>query len=157
MGSLSAVGVIFRTRSRLNIRMKSLPLILTILFASLLFVETEVKAEDIDLEDSDDDGIPDDEDDDDDNDGIPDDEDDDDDGDGVLDEDEDDGDSWGTGPKKSSSCLCHTRSPHPSPLSWTSKVHDVWPTPKARKGQQQTREIFGVAAFYSKNCSCTED
>merc|ERR1712203_1312502 len=90
MGSLSAVGVIFRTRSRLNIRMKSLPLILTILFASLLFVETEVKAEDIDLEDSDDDGIPDDEDDDDDNDGIPDDLDDDDDGDGVLDEDEDD-------------------------------------------------------------------
>merc|ERR1711950_104701 len=91
MGSLSAVGVIFRTRSRLNIRMKSLPLILTILFASLLFLETEVKAEDIDLEDSDDDGIPDDEDDDD-NDGIPDDEDDDDDGDGVLDEDEDDED-----------------------------------------------------------------
>merc|ERR1712142_170633 len=90
MGSLSADGVIFRTRSRLNIRMKSIPLILTILFASLLFVETEVKAEDIDLEDSDDDGIPDDEDDDDDNDGIPDDEDDDDDGDGVLDEDEDD-------------------------------------------------------------------
>merc|ERR1711997_1066898 len=89
MGSLSAVGVIFRTRSRLNIRMKSLPLILTILFASLLFVETEVRAEDIDLEDSDDDGIPDDEDDDD-NDGIPDDLDDDDDGDGVLDEDEDD-------------------------------------------------------------------
>merc|ERR1739842_37785 len=92
MGSLSAVGVIFRTRSRLNIRMKSLPLILTILFASLLFVETEVKAEDIDLEDSDDDGIPDDEDEDDDNDGIPDDLDDDDDGDGVLDEDEDDDD-----------------------------------------------------------------
>merc|ERR1712062_931233 len=90
MGSLSADGVIFRTRSRLNIRMKSIPLILTILFASHLFVETEVKAEDIDLEDSDDDGIPDDEDDDDDNDGIPDDEDDDDDGDGVLDEDEDD-------------------------------------------------------------------
>merc|ERR1712244_50212 len=89
MGSLSADGVIFRTRSRLNIRMKSIPLILTILFASLLFVETEVKAEDIDLEDSDDDGIPDDEDDDD-NDGITDDEDDDDDGDGVLDEDEDD-------------------------------------------------------------------
>merc|ERR1712001_104498 len=74
------------------IRMKSLALILSILFASLLFVETEVKAEDIDLEDSDDDGIPDDEDDDDDNDGIPDDEDDDDDGDGVLDEDEDDED-----------------------------------------------------------------
>ena len=41
--------------------MKSLALILTILFASLLFVETEVEAEDIDLEDSDDDGIPDDE------------------------------------------------------------------------------------------------
>ena len=41
--------------------MKSLALILSILFASLLFVETEVKAEDIDLEDSDDDGIPDDE------------------------------------------------------------------------------------------------
>merc|ERR1712179_531169 len=90
MGSLCADGVIFRTRSRLNIRMKSLALILSILFASLLFVETKVKAEDIDLEDSDDDGIPDDEDDDDDNDGIPDDEDDDDDGDGVLDEDEDD-------------------------------------------------------------------
>merc|ERR1712051_628889 len=72
------------------IRMKSLALILSILFASLLFVETEVKAEDIDLEDSDDDGIPEDEDDD--NDGIPDEEDDDDDGDGVLDEDEDDDD-----------------------------------------------------------------
>ena len=41
--------------------MKSLPIILSILFASLLFVETEVRAEDIDLEDSDDDGIPDDE------------------------------------------------------------------------------------------------
>ena len=44
-----------------NFRMKSLVIILSILFASLLFVETEVKAEDIDLEDSDDDGIPDDE------------------------------------------------------------------------------------------------
>merc|ERR1711936_1149484 len=70
------------------IRMKSLVIIFSILFASLLFVETEVRAEDIDLEDSDDDGIPDDEDED--NDGIPDDLDDDDDGDGVLDEDEDD-------------------------------------------------------------------
>ena len=44
-----------------NFRMKSLAIILSILFASLLFVETEVRAEDIDLEDSDDDGIPDDE------------------------------------------------------------------------------------------------
>merc|ERR1739847_108329 len=74
------------------IRMRSLVIIFSILFASLLFVETEVRAEDIDLEDSDDDGIPDDEDEDDDNDGIPDDLDDDDDGDGVLDEDEDDDD-----------------------------------------------------------------
>merc|ERR1712088_416264 len=78
------------------IRMRSLVIIFSILFASLLFVETEVKAEDIDLEDSDDDGVPDyelyEKDDDDDNDGIPDDEDDDDDGDGVLDEDEDDDD-----------------------------------------------------------------
>ena len=44
-----------------NFRMKSLVIIFSILFASLLFVETEVRAEDIDLEDSDDDGIPDDE------------------------------------------------------------------------------------------------
>merc|ERR1712126_773057 len=59
--------------------------------------DTEVKAEDVDLEDSDDDGVPDDEDEDDDNDGIPDDEDDDDDGDGVLDEDEDDDEEEGDG------------------------------------------------------------
>merc|ERR1711972_118102 len=72
----------------LKLRMKSLALLLGLLFLSLAFVDTEVRAEE--AEDSDEDGIPDDEDDDDDNDGIPDDEDDDDDGDGVLDEDEDD-------------------------------------------------------------------
>merc|ERR1712168_1790872 len=77
----------------LKLRMKSLALLLGLLFLSLAVFDTEVRAEeaeDIDEEDSDDDGITDDEDDDDDNDGIPDDEDDDDDGDGVLDEDEDD-------------------------------------------------------------------
>merc|ERR1712241_1669273 len=90
MGSLSQSVSFSGLAPDLISRMKSIPIILTILFAFLLFVETEVKAEDIDLEDSDDDGIPDDEegDDDDDNDGIPEDEDDD--GDGVLDEDEDD-------------------------------------------------------------------
>ena len=41
--------------------MKSLVVILSLLFASLFFVETEVRAEDVDLEDSDDDGVPDDE------------------------------------------------------------------------------------------------
>merc|ERR1711934_214671 len=76
--------------------MKNLTLVLGLLFLSLALLDTTVQAEeepgDIDLEDSDDDGVPDDEDDDDDNDGIEDDEDDDDDGDGVLDVDEDDGD-----------------------------------------------------------------
>ena len=69
--------------------MKSLALLLGLLFLSLAFVDTEVRAEeaeDIDEEDSDDDGIPDDDDDDDDNDGIPDDEDPDDDNDGIPDE-----------------------------------------------------------------------
>merc|ERR1711902_60283 len=76
-------------------KMKSLAFLLGLLFLSLVFVDNEVKAEDVDLEDSDDDGVPDDEDDD--NDGIPDDEDDDDDGDGVLDEDEDDDEEEGDG------------------------------------------------------------
>merc|ERR1712105_258075 len=91
MGSLSQASRLYQLQLPADlIRMKSLVIIFSILFASLLFVETEVRAEDIDLEDSDDDGIPDDEkDEDDDNDGIPDDLDDDDDGDGVLDEDED--------------------------------------------------------------------
>merc|ERR1711893_503355 len=75
-------------------RMKNLSLILGLLFLSLALLDTTFQAEeepeDIDLEDSDDDGTPDDVDDDDDNDGIPDDKDDDDDGDGVLDVDEDD-------------------------------------------------------------------
>merc|ERR1739848_172581 len=93
MGSLSQSSRLYQLQLPADlIRMKSLVIIFSILFASLLFVETVVRAEDIDLEDSDDDGIPDDEDEDDDNDGIPDDLDDDDDGDGVLDEDEDDDD-----------------------------------------------------------------
>merc|ERR1711902_47367 len=78
-------------------KMKSLAFLLGLLFLSLVLVDNEVKAEDVDLEDSDDDGVPDDEDEDDDDDGIPDDEDDDDDGDGVLDEDEDDDEEEGDG------------------------------------------------------------
>merc|ERR1711983_93412 len=97
MGQSDCITYTYNTPTDYIIRMKSLAIILSILFASLLFVETEVRAEDIDLEDSDDDGIPDDEDEDDDNDGIPDEEDDDDDGDGVLDEDEDDDEEEGDG------------------------------------------------------------
>merc|ERR1712241_1385043 len=70
--------------------MKGLTVLLGLLLFSLVMVDVTTKAEDIDLEDSDGDGINDDEDDDDDNDGIPDDEDDDDDGDGVLDVNEND-------------------------------------------------------------------
>merc|ERR1711971_854167 len=59
------------------VKMKRFALLSLFLLASLTFVE--VDSEDIDEDDSD-------------GDGVPDDEDDDDDGDGVLDEDEDDGD-----------------------------------------------------------------
>merc|ERR1739838_157587 len=87
----SALQYQLRGRQISTYRMKSLTMLLGLLLLSLAMVDVEVKAQEyIDLEDSDDDGIPDDEDDDDDNDGIPDDEDDDDDGDGVLDVDEND-------------------------------------------------------------------
>ena len=42
-------------------------------------------------------------------------------------------------------------------LAGPLKVYDVWPPLRPEKRAQQTRKILGVAAFSSRNFSCTED
>ena len=64
-------AISFKCSTLTAVKMKWFALLSLFLLASLTFVE--VDSEDIDEDDSDGDGVPDDEDDDDDNDGIPDD------------------------------------------------------------------------------------